>query len=143
MPGVHSKVNIVLPPPIMKIGELAQATGFSRDTLRFYEKLGLLQPVRTDNGYRHFPAEAVDWLCYLRTARELGFSLAELQADLPALRDADDPTPRLREMLRRKLGAIDARIEGLRALRRDLQARLDDTALAKCPLQGAPAQENA
>ena len=64
----------------MKIGELASATGLSRDTLRFYEKRGLLLSRRRDNGYRDYPPEAVQWLCYLRSAQQLGFTLAEIEA---------------------------------------------------------------
>jgi len=69
----------------MKIGELASATGLSRDTLRFYEKRGLLQARRRDNGYRDYPPEAVQWLCYLRSAQQLGFTLAEIEAGIAAL----------------------------------------------------------
>ncbi len=53
----------------MQIGELAAATGLSRDALRFYEARGLLTARRRGNGYRDYPPEAVEWLCYLRTAQ--------------------------------------------------------------------------
>eukprot|EP01032_Pedospumella_encystans_P037187 gene37187-42118_t len=69
----------------MQIGEIAAATGISRDTLRFYEKRGLLRARRSANGYRDYPPEAVDWLRYIRTAQQLGFSLKEIEADLPLL----------------------------------------------------------
>ena len=72
----------------MQIGELATATGLSRDTLRFYEKRGLLLSRRLANGYRDYPPEAVQWLCYLRAAQALGFTLAEIETGLPLL---DDP----------------------------------------------------
>src|ERR1700743_3104470 len=61
----------------MRIGQLAQATGLSRDALRFYEKRGLLTPRRSSNGYRSYPPEAADWLRYVRTAQSPGFTLAE------------------------------------------------------------------
>jgi MerR family copper efflux transcriptional regulator len=47
---------------------MAQATGLSRETLRFYEKRGLLRARRGANGYRDYPPEATDWLRYLRAA---------------------------------------------------------------------------
>lgn len=53
----------------MRIGDMAQATGLSRDTLRFYEKRGLLRARRGANGYRDYPPDAVAWLRYLRTAQ--------------------------------------------------------------------------
>ncbi|HWJ96200.1 MAG TPA: MerR family transcriptional regulator [Telluria sp.] len=117
----------------MQIGELAEATGLSRDTLRFYEKRGLLVARRQSNGYREYPAEAVDWLRYLRTAQALGFTLAEIEQGLPLLSDRDNSGPQLREAMQRKLADIDERIAGLTALRADLARRLEEQ--ADCPLR--------
>lgn len=118
----------------MKIGEIATATGLSRDTLRFYEKRGLLRARRSANGYRHYPPEAVDWLCYIRLAQTLGFSLTEIEADLPLLADPVSSAPQLRAALERKLDDIDQRIGGLHALRAELARRLGEDML-DCPLQ--------
>lgn len=119
----------------MQIGEIASATGLSRDTLRFYEKRGLLRARRGENGYRHYPPEAVDWLRYIRIAQTLGFTLKEIEADLPLLAAPEASAPQLRAALERKLADIDQRIAGLGALRADLARRLDG-AMAACPLQG-------
>jgi DNA-binding transcriptional MerR regulator len=118
----------------MKIGELAFATGLSRDTLRFYEKRGLLLSRRRDNGYRDYPPEAVQWLCYLRSAQQLGFTLAEIEAGMPLLAMPEDSAPQLREALRRKLADIDARIAGLGALRAELARELEQPGV-ECPLR--------
>ena len=118
----------------MKIGDLADATGLSRDTLRFYEKRGLLAPRRGANGYRDYPPEAVQWMRYVRTAQSLGFTLAEIEADLPLLDDAEASAPRLRAALQGKLQEIDRRVVGLVALRHELARRLDE-AMAACPLR--------
>lgn len=123
----------------MRIGELAVATGLSNDTLRFYEKRGLLAARRSSNGYRDYPPEAVDWLRYVRTAQKLGFTLAEIEADLPLLAAPEAAGPALqdalREALQRKLQEIDQRIAGLKGLREELARRLDDPAWADCPLR--------
>jgi MerR family copper efflux transcriptional regulator len=119
--------------PPMKIGELASATGLSRDTLRFYEKRGLLLPRRRDNGYRDYPPEAVQWLCYLRSAQQLGFTLAEIEAGMPLLESPDTAAGALQEALRRKLADIDARIAALGALRTELARELDRP--GSCPLR--------
>lgn len=121
----------------MQIGEIAEATGLSRDTLRFYEKRGLLRARRSANGYRDYPAEAVDLLRYIRLAQTLGFTLAEIEADLPLLAqpDAEVTAPQLRTALERKLADIDQRINGLQMLRGELTRRLGEDILA-CPLQG-------
>ena len=122
----------------MKIGEIAIATGISRDTLRFYEKRGLLRAQRGANGYRSYPPEAVDWLRYLRLAQTLGFTLKEIEADLPLLAQPESSAPRLTAALERKLADIDQRIAGLTALRGELSRRLGEP-LAQCPLQGPDA----
>ena len=121
----------------MRIGDMAQATGLSRDTLRFYEKRGLLRARRGANGYRDYPPEAVDWLRYLRTAQQLGFTLAEIEADMPLLAapDAPETAALLRAALANKLADIDARIAGLSQLRAELARRLG-TPMRDCPLQG-------
>ena len=122
----------------MQIGEIAEATGLSRDTLRFYEKRGLLRARRSANGYRDYPQDAVDLLRYIRLAQTLGFTLAEIEADLPLLAQpgAEVTAPQLRAALERKLADIDQRINGLHMLRGELARRLGEDMLA-CPLQGA------
>jgi DNA-binding transcriptional MerR regulator len=120
----------------MRIGELAAATGLSRDTLRFYEERGLLGARRRANGYRDYPPEAVEWLCYLRSAQALGFTLAEIEAGMPLLADPANAGLELRAALVRKLGDIDARITGLAQLRASLAAKLEDLG-ADCPLRAA------
>lgn len=122
----------------MRIGEIAQATGISRDTLRFYEKRGLLRARRSANGYRDYPPEAVQWLTYIRTAQALGFTLTEIEADLPLLAAPAASGDAVRAALRAKLAEIDRRIDGLAALRGDLARRLED-AQDNCPLRPAAA----
>jgi MerR family copper efflux transcriptional regulator len=120
----------------MKISSIATATGLSRDTLRFYEKRGLLRARRSANGYRDYPPEAVDWLRYIRLAQTLGFTLGEIEADLPLVAEPQSSAPQLRAAMERKLEDIDKRIEGLHALRRELTRRLGEDMQA-CPLQNA------
>jgi MerR family copper efflux transcriptional regulator len=121
----------------MQIGELAEATGISRDTLRYYEKRGLLQARRGSNGYRDYPEEAADLLRYIRIAQTLGFTLQEIEADLPLLAaPADDSAEALRAALQAKLTEIDRRIHGLQALREELARRITEP-IAECPLRPA------
>ncbi|WP_254442071.1 MerR family transcriptional regulator [Duganella vulcania] len=126
----------------MQIGEIASATGLSRDTLRFYEKRGLLRARRSANGYRDYPPEAVNWLRYIKLAQTLGFTLGEIEADLPLLAEPASSAPQLRAALARKLEDIDQRIEGLHALRGELARRLAEDMQA-CPLQPGQADSHA
>lgn len=123
----------------MRIGTLSELTGLSRDSLRFYEKRGLLQARRGDNGYRDYPEEAVQWLGYVRTAQQLGFTLTEIAADMPLLAQGEEAGPALRAALASKLADIDARIQALQGLRAELAQRLADTPEtgASCPLRQA------
>lgn len=119
----------------MLIGELAAQAGMTKDTIRFYEKLGLVTGRRLPNGYRDFPPETVVWLLYVRTAQTLGFSLAEIARLGEELRDAPDSAAALSELFAEKIALIDARMAELAALRADLDARVG----TGCPLRaGGP-----
>ena len=91
----------------MLIGELATASGLSREALRFYEQQGLIRARRLDNGYRDYPPEVVTLVQYIRTAQQLGFTLAEIGDRLPAIWDAAEPGPALAQVLAAKLQEID------------------------------------
>ena len=116
----------------MRIGELAAQAGLTRDTIRFYEKIGLVTGRRLANGYRDFPPEAVPWLQYVRTAQTLGFSLAEIAQTGEELRNAPDTAEALSALFKDKIKVIDARMAQLAALRAELDARVG----TGCPLSG-------
>ena len=99
----------------MRIGELAAESGLSRDTLRFYEARGLIRAVCSGNGYRHYPAETMQTLFYIRTAQRLGFSLAEIGENLDRVADAPDPDQMVEALLLEKLATIDERVGSRRA----------------------------
>ena len=115
----------------MLIGELAAASGLSREALRFYEQQGLIRARRLGNGYRDYPAEAVALVQYIRTAQQLGFTLAEIGDRLPGIWDAPEPGSALAQVLAMKLLEIDTRIAALQTLRQTLAERV----AADCPLQ--------
>lgn len=114
----------------MRIGELAQATGVSCDTLRFYEKRGLIRALRSANGYRRYAPETAQLVAYVRMAQGLGFSLAEIGDNLPALWESPAPDGAIARLLADKVSVIDARIADLQALRQGLLERIR----MSCPL---------
>lgn len=123
----------------MRIGQLSAATGVSRDTLRFYDDQGLIRARRLENGYRDYPDEVQALVTYIKTAQKLGFTLAEVGDRLPAVWSASEPGPAIVQMLAEKLQEIDARIDGLRALREQLAVRV----ALECPLMyGTPVKVN-
>ncbi|WP_128802060.1 MULTISPECIES: MerR family transcriptional regulator [unclassified Streptomyces] len=117
----------------MRIGELAAQAGLTRDTIRFYEKIGLVTGRRLPNGYRDFPPEAVPWLQYVRTAQTLGFSLAEIARTGEELRQQPDTATALSTLFEEKIKVIDARMAQLAALRAELDTRVG----TGCPLRAA------
>ncbi|WP_079062755.1 MerR family transcriptional regulator [Streptacidiphilus griseoplanus] len=117
----------------MRIGELAARAGMTRDTIRFYEKVGLVSGRRLPNGYRDFPPETVSWLQYIRTAQTLGFSLAEIARNGEILREAPDSAVALSALFQEKIQVIDVRMAELAALRADLATRVG----TGCPLRAA------
>ncbi|MEV0690458.1 MerR family DNA-binding protein [Streptomyces sp. NPDC050388] len=115
----------------MLMGEPAARTGLSRDTVRFYEKLGLVTSRRLPSGYRGFAPETVVRLQYVRTAQTLGFSLAEIARHGEELRGAPNTAQALSALSAEKIRVVDARMAELTALRAELTARVG----TGCPLR--------
>lgn len=114
----------------MRIGELAQASAVSRDTLRFYEQRGLIAAQRSANGYRDYPPQMLQLVLYIKTAQRLGFTLGEIGDSVAALWNAPDPQNAVAQLLRDKLQLIETRMSELDGLRHELQLRLGQA----CPL---------
>lgn len=107
-----------------RIAEVADRTGFSTPTLRYYEEIGLLPPAeRTAAGYRVYDDRAVARLRFVARAKQLGCSLEEI-TDLAEAWDRDDCAPvqhRLRGLVADKLVEVEARLAELQALQTDLR----------------------
>lgn len=102
----------------LRAGELAAACGVSTDTLRHYERVGVLaRPRRTQAGYRQYPADAVMRVRMVRRALALGFSLAELSRIFRVRERGGAPCREVRAMAAGKLEEIERQIEELRELR--------------------------
>ncbi|MBL7717588.1 MAG: MerR family transcriptional regulator [Flavipsychrobacter sp.] len=104
----------------MLIGELAKRTGFSRDTIRYYEKIALLEvPThsRRENNYKDYPEEAVQVLLAIRKYKELGFTLEEIR-ELLVLRSIQVlDVSRLIQVVEQKITGINSEIDKLHEYR--------------------------
>lgn len=119
----------------MNISELAKATGTTADALRYYERLGLLDPpLRQDNGYRRYAEPDASRVRFIRSAQALGFSLAEIRSIIPQLAAGTLMRADIEAGLRKKMAQIDDHIKELRQLKKDLAATFD---MLTCP-PGAP-----
>ena len=109
---------------MMRIGELAAKTGETVKTLRFWEEHGLLEAERSESGYRYFGSSMIERPRLIRQAQALGFSLSEIRA-IVELRDGGlQPCDEVRGQLRSHLEVIRERLGELKALERELEARL-------------------
>lgn len=123
----------------IKIGELAERCGVSRDTLRFYERVGLLDPPRrTASGHRVYDEEAVQRMEFIRRSQQLGLTLEDIREllriqELPA-REACE---RIARRLRARIEAIDQQLSTLRTFRRGLAENLalcENAPPGSCPV---------
>ena len=123
---------------MLTIGQLAKQAGVGVETIRFYEREGLLaKPHRSPSGYRQYPPDAVGRVQFLRRAQWLGFTLREAK-DLLTLRDDPDADrANVREKATEKLADIESRIEELLAMRVEL-ARLVATCRGGGPAVNCP-----
>ncbi len=107
----------------MNISQLAKAHEVSTDTVRYYEKQGLLSaPPRQDNGYRDYTQAHGETLRFVRGAQALGFSLAEIREILPQLAQGKFGRTDIEQRLQAKMAQIDAHIQQLKGLQEELQA---------------------
>jgi len=113
----------------LTIGRLAQATGTTAQTIRYYERIGLLPaPVRTAGNQRRYGARHLERLAFVRHARELGFSLDAIRELLALADDPDRPCAEADRIAQAQLRTVRSRIARLEALRSELEAMLDQCA---------------
>jgi DNA-binding transcriptional MerR regulator len=107
----------------LRSGQLAREVGISTDTLRHYERLGILRDVpRTSSGYRIYPRDCIDRVKMVRQALQIGFTLPEL-AQVLRLRDSGGtPCKRVLAMLEEKLETIQRRIKELEQTRQYMES---------------------
>jgi Cu(I)-responsive transcriptional regulator len=122
----------------MWIGKAAREAGVNVQTLRYYEKRGLLPaPRRRDSGYREFPDDAVQVVRFIKRAQELGFSLDEVE-ELVRLRGVKRAERhKVRAIAERKVADIDRKIQQLTAMKEALASLVESChqgGAAECPI---------
>jgi MerR family transcriptional regulator, copper efflux regulator len=112
----------------MRIGELARRSGLSRDTLRFYERSGLLAPLpareRVWSGYKDYPESLVERLALIGSAKRLGFTLREIREIIDAWQGGGLDAADRERLLRSKSAEIESRLVDLVRLREEVGAAL-------------------
>jgi len=122
----------------MTIGRLAEKAGVNIDTIRYYERNGLLPPaVRRPSGYREYRDTDVQRLRFIRRAKDLGFRLGEINELLSLSADRDGDMRGVKRRAEQRLEQVERRIQELQRVRRGLKKLI-----AACPghgeLKGCP-----
>lgn len=123
----------------LKIGEVAKRSEVGIETIRYYERQGLLaEPERRPSGYRQYDESVVSRLMFIRNAKELGFTLAEIK-ELLALRfDVNTKCIHVRQRAERKVTNIGDKIRSLQKMKRSLKKIISQCenldAVDDCPL---------
>lgn len=124
----------------MLIGELADKANVSIDTIRYYEREGLIKPVSVrDSGYREFDESSVNTILFVVRAKGLGFSLKEIYTLLRLKNDPDTTCGEVKALAKKKITDVTAKLKSLQAIKKDLAALLSactDTAASvnECPI---------
>ncbi len=105
----------------MNIGEVAKRSGLPPKTIRYYEDIELIRPMRHDNGYRVFRETDLHKLAFLGRARTLGFSIEDCRILLSLYEDETRESAQVKALAQDHLTAINDKISQLRAMRETLQ----------------------
>ncbi len=120
----------------LRIGEVCRLTGLSADTLRYYERIGLLPRVaRTPSGLRIYDERDLSRLRFIQRAQKMNFSLDEIGALLAMREDPQHARDAVRKLTVRKLAEVETRLEELTLLRNELTLLVN---LCRGARQGCP-----
>ncbi|MEX8195375.1 MerR family transcriptional regulator [Comamonas guangdongensis] len=122
----------------MRIGELETRSGASRHTLRYYEQIGLISPMRRTNNYRVYTAQTLQDLDFIQRAQSMGFSLGEIGQILDAQRNKTIDCADGAKLIEKKMAEIRQKIADLKSIYRYLdeeRVNLEASAAKQLELQ--------
>jgi MerR family transcriptional regulator, copper efflux regulator len=130
----------------LTIGQVARRAGFGIETIRFYERNGLIeQPPRRPSGYREYPESVILRLRFIKRAKELGFSLKEIKELLSLRVDPTTTCSDIRERTTAKITDIDGKIQSLESIKHVLTELTTSCGgmgpLSQCPILEALERE--
>ncbi|WP_306261463.1 Cu(I)-responsive transcriptional regulator [Pararhizobium sp. IMCC21322] len=110
----------------MNIGEASQASQLPAKTIRYYEEIALLKPIRAENGYRNYSETDLHRLRFLQRSRSLGFSIEECRLLLSLYEDEERASSDVKRLALDKIGEIDRKLAELESLKATLSALATD-----------------
>ena len=131
---------------VQSIGQVAKQAGVGIETMRFYERKGLIEePARTESGYRQYPEEVVSRLRFIKRAKELGFSLKEIKELLHLRVETGTKCGDVKKRAETKLAEINSKIQTLQRMKKalgELVAACEESRPTKeCPILEALSPE--
>lgn len=123
----------------MLIGELAEKANLSIDTIRYYQREGLIEPLSVrESGYREFDNSAVETLRFVTRAKQLGFSLKEIRDLLSLTDDPDTTCGQIRALAEQKLEDVLDKIKVLQIMKKDLAGLLKECTDTSASINACP-----
>lgn len=111
----------------MQVSEVALALNIPADTVRYYTRIGLIQPYKNAiNGYKTYTKKEIQRLRFILSARQLGFSVKDIEAILAEAKDGRSPCHLSKELIEQRLKETEAQFLKTQALRARMQAALND-----------------
>ena len=121
----------------MNIGEVSRRSGLSDKTIRYYESIDLVKPMRHDNGYRTFRESDLDKLIFLGRSRSLGFSIEDCRTLLLLNEDESRSSKEVKKVAQQHLDQIEKKISNLLDMQRTLSTLIESCAgdgRRECPI---------
>lgn len=142
--GSHERSIYMKEPKESTIGGVARAAGVNVETVRYYQRMGLVPvPLRRQGGFREYPQDVAARVCFIKRAQHLGFTLAEVK-NLLALEDGGS-CGQARGLAMEKLASVEAKITDLNRMRRTLKDLISRCGTAgetvRCPFIDALADD--
>jgi MerR family copper efflux transcriptional regulator len=133
-------------PKGLTIGQVARRAGFGIETVRFYERNGLIdEPPRKMSGYRQYPEGVISRLRFIKRAKELGFSLREIKELLSLRVDPETTCSDIRERAKAKIADIEGKIQSLEKIKEVLMGLTTSCSglgpVSECPIVEALERE--
>ena len=108
----------------MKVAELSKSLGTTADTVRYYSRLGLLKPAKSVNGYKSYSNKEVPRLKFILSARNLGFSVADIKEIINESEDGKSACPLVRSLIKERLEETEKQFQAMLALRGKMSSAL-------------------
>ena len=122
----------------IRTGELAELAGINLQTIRYYERVGLLpKPKRTKSGYRQYTQDDLDLLIFIKNAKELGLSLEKIKELIKLKDDTRAKGRAVKNLIDKEIQDIEAKMDSLKILKRYL-ANLNSTCSGEMPVSSCP-----